>query len=219
MKSTFAIFLSLIICVSCARTQHNPVKIPVAEKTAPTSNEAIATFAQGCFWHTEIVFQSLVGVRDAVSGYSGGKTANPTYESVSTGLTGHAECVQVYYNPDKISFKTLVEAYFASMDPTTVNRQGNDEGTEYRSMAFYRTEEEKQVILEEIGRLESIKKYKSKIVIQVVPFSQLNLITRNIFSIILEILMCSMCQFPISSNSKQHSKGILKSKQMGPITY
>ncbi len=172
MKSTFAIFLSLIICVSCARTQHNPVKIPVAEKTAPTSNEAIATFAQGCFWHTEIVFQSLVGVRDAVSGYSGGKTANPTYESVSTGLTGHAECVQVYYNPDKISFKTLVEAYFASMDPTTVNRQGNDEGTEYRSMAFYRTEEEKQVILEEIGRLESIKKYKSKIVIQVVPFSR-----------------------------------------------
>ena len=172
MKSTIAILLTLLICVSCAHTQNKPVKIPLAEKAGPSSNEAVATFAQGCFWHTEIVFQSLVGVRDAVSGYAGGKTPNPTYESVSTGLTGHAECVQVYYDPSKITFKTLVEAYFASMDPTTVNRQGNDEGTEYRSIAFYRTVEEKQVIQAEISRLESMKKYKSKIVTQVIPFSR-----------------------------------------------
>lgn len=130
----------------------------------------MATFAEGCFWHTEIVFQSLVGVRDAVSGYAGGTTANPRYKDVSGGKTGHAEAVQVYYDPAKISYKTLVAAFFASQDPTTLNRQGNDVGTEYRSMAFYRTESEKETILQEINRINATGKYKSKIVTEVVPF-------------------------------------------------
>jgi peptide-methionine (S)-S-oxide reductase len=140
--------------------------------TNPVTNEAVATFAEGCFWHAEIVFQSLDGVRDAVSGYAGGTDTNPSYEKVAGGNTGHAETVQVYYDPAKINYETLVKAFFASQDPTTLNRQGNDAGTEYRSMAFYRNEKEKQTIESEIKRLTDLKVYKNKIVTEVVPFKK-----------------------------------------------
>ncbi len=110
----------IAIAVSClfglaACGQTRPVNIPTAEKSAPSANEAVADFAEGCFWHAEIVFQSLVGVRDAVSGYAGGSDKHPNYEKVSTGETGHAETVQVYYDPSRISYATLVAAFFASM--------------------------------------------------------------------------------------------------------
>lgn len=170
MKSILVTAVCILAFVSCGQTQSNNLKIPVAEKKAPAADEAVATFGEGCFWHSEIVFQSLVGVRDAVSGYAGGHTTDPTYRSVSSGKTGHAECVQVYYDPSKISFETLVAAFFASQDPTTLNRQGNDVGTEYRSIAFYRNEKEKQVILAEIAKLTAAKKYDDKIVTEVVPF-------------------------------------------------
>ncbi len=172
MKSLLSTIIAIIVFVSCAQTQNNKLKIPVSEKRTTGTNEAVATFAEGCFWHTEIVFQSLVGVRDAVSGYAGGKTSDPTYASVSSGQTGHAETVQVYYDPSKISFETLVAAFFASHDPTTLNRQGNDAGTEYRSVAFYRNEKEKQVILDEIKRLNAGKKFKNKIVTEVVAYTK-----------------------------------------------
>lgn len=144
---------------------------PVASKT-PLPNEAVADFSEGCFWHAEIVFQSLVGVRDAVSGYAGGTATSPTYEEVCTGETGHAETVQVYYDPSKISFQTLVQAFFASLDPTQLNRQGNDEGTQYRSIAFYRNDKEKAIIEAEISRLTAMKKYSGKIVTEVIPFTK-----------------------------------------------
>jgi peptide-methionine (S)-S-oxide reductase len=172
MKSFFATITALIVFVSCAQTQTTKMKIPVGTKQGATANEAVATFAEGCFWHAEIVFQSLVGVRDAVSGYAGGKDTNPTYESVASGQTGHAESVNVYYDPTKISYETLVAAFFASQDPTTLNRQGNDAGTEYRSIAFYRNEKEKQIIMAEINRLTAAKKYKNKIVTEVVPYTR-----------------------------------------------
>lgn len=172
MRALFSTLIALVGFVSCAQTQSSQPKISMADKKPAAANEAVATFAQGCFWHSEIVFQSLVGVRDAVSGYAGGHTNNPTYESVSTGQTGHAESVQVYYDPSKISYETLVAAFFASQDPTTVDRQGNDVGTEYRSVAFYRNEKEKQAILAEISKITASKKYKNKIVTQVVPFSK-----------------------------------------------
>ena len=171
MKSVVFTIIAVVFFISCAQTQQNEVKIPVGSRKA-LPNEAIATFAQGCFWHSEIVFQSLEGVRDAVSGYAGGTTAEPTYEEVSTGKTGHAECVQVYYDPSKISYTTLVSAYFASMDPTTLNRQGNDAGTEYRSVAFYRNEIEKKIIQEAISRINTSKQYKNKVVTEVVPFTR-----------------------------------------------
>jgi peptide-methionine (S)-S-oxide reductase len=171
MKSLFSTVAAIIFLVSCAQTQPGKNNIPVGSKQ-PGPHEAVATFAEGCFWHAEIVFQSLVGVRDAVSGYSGGKTANPNYEEVAGGETGHAETVNVYYDPAKISYETLVAAFFASMDPTTLNKQGNDVGTEYRSIAFYRNDREKDIIQAEINRLNSSKKYASKIVTEVVPFTK-----------------------------------------------
>jgi peptide-methionine (S)-S-oxide reductase len=172
MKSILSAFFSLVIFASCAQTQDSNTKIPAAEKTKKSTNEAVATFAEGCFWHTEIVFQSLEGVRDAVSGYSGGTDSNPDYEKVCTGSTGHAESVNVYYDPSKISFETLVKAFFASHDPTQLNRQGNDEGTQYRSIAFYRNENEKKIIDAEIKRLADEKKYSGKIVTEVKPFKK-----------------------------------------------
>ena len=157
---------------SCGYSQNRNTKIPVATSTKAMPGEAVATFAEGCFWHTEIVFQSLVGVRDAVSGYAGGKTTNPTYEKVSGGNTGHAEAVNIYYDPKKISYSQLVSALFASMDPTTLNRQGNDAGTEYRSIAFYRNESEKNIINAEIKKVNDSKKYKNKVVTEVVPLTK-----------------------------------------------
>ncbi|MDN3656697.1 peptide-methionine (S)-S-oxide reductase MsrA [Ferruginibacter paludis] len=170
MKLIFAIlFLLSIGLISSAQSSKLNF---VPGSTKPLPNEAVATFAEGCFWHAEIVFQSLDGVRDAVSGYAGGTDINPTYEKVAGGNTGHAETVQVYYDPSRISYETLVKAFFASQDPTTLNRQGNDAGTEYRSMAFYRNETEKQVIESEIKRLTSLKVYKNNIVTEVVPFKK-----------------------------------------------
>ncbi len=134
--------------------------------------EAIAYFSEGCFWHSEIIFQSLVGVNDAISGYSGGSDPNPSYEAVCSGSTGHAETVEVHYDPAKISFKTLVAAFFASHDPTTLNRQGYDEGTQYRSIAFYRTEEEKRIIEEEVKKLSLEEKFAGNIVTEIKPFSR-----------------------------------------------
>jgi peptide-methionine (S)-S-oxide reductase len=161
---------SVFVLVSCGQTQQP--SIPVGEKGKPSANEAVADFSQGCFWHSEIVFQSLAGVRDAVSGYAGGRDKHPDYEKVSTGETGHAETVEVYYDPSKISFTTLVAAFFASQDPTELDRQGPDVGTQYRSIAFYRNEEEKKIIDAEIARINASKKYSSKIVTEVVPFTK-----------------------------------------------
>ena len=172
MKSLLVTTLSLILFASCVQTQGQKVSIPLGIKQKGIANEAVATFSEGCFWHAEIIFQSLVGVRDAVSGYAGGTDANPDYEKVATGETGHAETVQVYYDLSQISYETLVKAFFASMDPTQLNRQGNDVGNEYRSIAFYRNEKEKQIIEAEIKRLTDAKIYKSKIVTEVVPFAK-----------------------------------------------
>lgn len=171
MKSVIISFIAVALLASCAETQGQKVKIPLAKKEKPSANEAVATFAEGCFWHAEIVFQSLVGVRDAVSGYAGGTDRHPDYEKVSTGETGHAETVQVYYDPSKISYETLVRALFASMDPTELNRQGNDVGTQYRSIAFYRNANEKKIIDAEIKRLTDSKRYNGKIVTEIKPFT------------------------------------------------
>jgi peptide-methionine (S)-S-oxide reductase len=157
---------------ACTNAQNKNLKIPVATSTKPIPGEAVATFAEGCFWHAEIIFQSLVGVRDAVSGYAGGTKVNPSYEEVASKSTGHTETVQIYYDPSKISYQTLVQALFASMDPTELNRQGNDEGPEYRSAVFYRTEAEKNIVQAEIKKINDSKKYRNKVVTEVVPFTK-----------------------------------------------
>jgi peptide-methionine (S)-S-oxide reductase len=103
-----------------------------------------ATFGNGCFWCTEAIFQQLKGVAKVTSGYSGGQVPNPTYKQVCSGTTGHAECLQVLYNPAEISFDELLEVFWATHDPTTLNRQGADVGTQYRSVVFYHNEAQKE---------------------------------------------------------------------------
>ena len=116
-----------------------------------SQNNKEAYFASGCFWCVESIYESLIGVSKVESGYSGGYTQNPTYYSVLTGKTGHAESIKVYYDAEKISFKELVKVFFGSHDPTTLNRQGPDRGTHYRSIAFYSNDNEKKIINEEIN--------------------------------------------------------------------
>ncbi|WP_335966893.1 peptide-methionine (S)-S-oxide reductase MsrA, partial [Galbibacter sp. PAP.153] len=131
-----------------------------------------AYFASGCFWCVEAVFESVKGVKEAVSGYAGGKEKNPTYEQVGAGRTGHAESVMVYYDPKEVSYETLVRVFFGSQDPTTINRQGPDKGTQYRSIAFYKNEDEKEIIERYIQQLEDEKVFSKPIVTQVVPFEK-----------------------------------------------
>ena len=130
---------------------------------------AAAVFAGGCFWCVEAVFEELDGVQDAVSGYAGGAKETANYEAVCSGTTGHAEAVKIIYDPSKISFKKLLEVHFATHDPTTLNRQGNDVGTQYRSTIFYATNEEKQAAQEYIAELEKMHAYDRPIVTTLEP--------------------------------------------------
>src|SRR5882762_3352017 len=136
----------------------------------PKAGEEVATFGGGCFWSMSEAMSELKGVNKVISGYAGGTTKNPTYNQVATLTTGHAECSQIYYDPKLISFTTLANAFFFAHDPTEVNRQGPDVGTDYRSIAFYRTPEEKNVLLELIKKINQSKHYPAAIVTQVVPF-------------------------------------------------
>ncbi|MFT4575104.1 MAG: peptide-methionine (S)-S-oxide reductase [Polaribacter sp.] len=126
----------------------------------------IAYFASGCFWCVEAIFESVDGVEEAISGYAGGVTKNPTYRSIGTGTTGHSETVAVYYNPKKVTFKTLLKVFFGSHDPTTKNGQHPDYGSQYRSIAFYENDEEKVIIDAYIKALNEFY-YKGKIVTEV----------------------------------------------------
>ena len=130
-----------------------------------------AYFASGCFWCVESIYENLKGVINVDSGYSGGSTINPTYYQVISGNTGHAETIEVIYDSSIIDFKTLVNVFFGSHDPSTLNRQGPDVGTQYRSVAFYNSNEEKNIINNEIDRLLKNKVYK-KITTEVIPFKE-----------------------------------------------
>ena len=138
-----------------------PVKIKVKE------GMEVATFAGGCFWCTEAVFLEIKGVDKVVSGYIGGKTKNPTYKDICTGETGHAEAIQITFNPNEVAYEDLLEVFFATHDPTTLNRQGADVGTQYRSEIFYHSEAQKTKAENYIQLLEKEKLYDKKIVTKV----------------------------------------------------
>lgn len=129
-----------------------------------------AYFASGCFWCVEAIFESVKGVKEVYSGYSGGKKKNPTYEQVAYGRTNHAEAVEVYYDPKVVSFTKLVQVFFGSHDPTSLNRQGPDKGAQYRSIAFYKNDDEKKIITSYVSLLESKNAYDRPIVTQIVQF-------------------------------------------------
>lgn len=138
----------------------------------PKKGKAVAVFAEGCFWCSEHVFEAVVGVDEAVSGYSGGNVKNPSYEMVGSNNTGHAEAVAVFYDPSKVSYKELVAVFFASQDPTTPNQQGPDRGSSYRSIAFYSNASEKKIIEDKIKELTANKVFANPIVTEVKPVSE-----------------------------------------------
>ncbi|SMB87200.1 peptide methionine sulfoxide reductase [Hymenobacter roseosalivarius DSM 11622] len=133
---------------------------------------AVATFAGGCFWSHEETFEEVRGVAAVVAGYAGGTTKNPRYKDVGGGQTGHAEAVQVYYNPRQVSYQQLLDVFFlGAHNPTELNRQGPDAGSEYRSVAFYRTPQERQLIAATIRRLDAARHYPAPIVTQITAFT------------------------------------------------
>ena len=170
MKVSSLFLFTIIALVACAQNKQPATS---AEHLSPSQYKkySVATFAAGCFWHEEALFESVKGVKEAVSGYAGGTAANPIYEIVETGSTGHAESVNVYYDPKIVSYETLVKVFFAGQDPTQVNGQGPDHGTQYRSIAFYRSDAEKQVIEKEIKELSASGKYSKPLATQVAPFT------------------------------------------------
>ena len=141
------------------------------EKSKTGSPLDTATFGNGCFWCTEAIFESLNGVVSAVSGYMGGNTLNPTYKEVCTGTTGHAEVIQITYDPTVIRFTELLEVFWSTHDPTTLNRQGNDVGTQYRSVIFYHNDDQKKLSEEFKADLNSQKVFDSPIVTEISPSS------------------------------------------------
>jgi len=174
MKQIFSVLLitTLFSCQNNAQTNSKQQAVVDARPTEiPLQNgKAKAYFASGCFWCVEAIYESVKGVDEAISGYSGGHTKNPTYEDSNTGRTGHAEAVEVTYNPNIVSFATLVDIYFASQDPTQVNGQGPDHGSQYRSIIFYQNEEQKQIILKKKETL--AKALNATIAAEVYPFQK-----------------------------------------------
>jgi peptide-methionine (S)-S-oxide reductase len=172
MKASMPAVLPIFLFAACGNT---PAPGPLTEATVEIqqpdlSRLAKAHFAEGCFWCSEEIFQHVRGVKAVINGYSGGNTPNPTYEEVSSGTTGHAESVEVYYDPKEVSFETLVKVFFASQDPTTPSRQGPDAGSQYRSIAFYDTPAQQQWIKDYIKQLDASGKYSAPIVTEVAPF-------------------------------------------------
>lgn len=174
MKNIIPI-LALTLFFSCQNTAQtkqeqqavinaDPIEVPIK------NGKARAYFASGCFWCVEAIYESVKGVEESISGYSGGHTKNPTYGSSNTGRTGHAEAVEIIYDPNVVSFATLVDVYFASQNVTQVNGQGNDRGSQYRSIIFYQNEAQKQIILKKKAAL--AKKLDVKIAAEVYPFQK-----------------------------------------------
>ena len=154
IKTYLAIFISITGLVMANNTENKK-----------------AVFAAGCFWGVESTFQQMDGVKSTTVGYIGGKVKNPSYELVCTGLTGHAEAVEVVYNPNEVTFEKLLDTFFELHDPTTLNRQGPDIGTQYRSAAYFSNEDEKQIIESKINTLNESGKFTSKIVTEIESIS------------------------------------------------
>lgn len=174
LKSIVTTFI-LIIAFSCQNSAQQNNKQIVIQNLKPVevpfqNGKAKAYFASGCFWCVEAIYESVNGVEEVINGYSGGYTLNPTYEASNTGRTGHAEAVEVIYNPSIINFSTLIDIYFGSQNPTQVNGQGPDRGSQYRSIIFYQNDEQKQIIKKKKKAL--AKKINTTISAEIYPFQK-----------------------------------------------
>ncbi len=161
-------------------------------------NIEIAVLAGGCFWCTEAVFQRLIGVEKVISGYTGGTIKNPAYREITTGRTGHAEAIKIEYNPDSISYKELLEVFFATHDPTSLNQQGADKGTQYRSAIFYANEGQERIAKQTIEELNNNDVFENLIVTEVVelgPFYNAEIDHQNYYN---QNSSQGYCQFVIN---------------------
>ncbi len=181
MKAFFSgMIITLTTLVSCAQKSpaNNTTVIPNNKKMTTemeyttTGKTETATFANGCFWCTEAIFEELDGVISATSGYTGGQVKNPTYKEVTTGRTGHAECLQIVYDTSKISFDELLEVFWQTHDPTTLNRQGADVGTQYRSGIFYHNMEQKEKAEKYKAELDKSGAFDNPIVTEITAFTE-----------------------------------------------
>lgn len=177
MKSfkSIVLILTIMLAFSCQNTAQTNSKLTKEQTAEPVevaiqNGKAKAYFASGCFWCVEAVYESVKGVDEVYNGYSGGYTDNPTYESSNTGRTGHAEAVEVIYDPNVVNFSTLVDVYFGSQNPTQFNGQGPDRGSQYRSIVFYQNDEQKKIILQKKEAL--AKQLNAKIAAEVMPFQK-----------------------------------------------
>ena len=165
-------FLGGGLGISSAEEKAVKLPVPAMDSPVPTAARESAVFAGGCFWGVQGVFQHTNGVLNAVSGYSGGDKSSANYDTVSGGRTGHAEAVQVTYDPKVVSYGKLLQIYFSvAHDPTTLNRQGPDHGTQYRSAVFYQNANQKQVAEKYIAQLDTAKVFPEKIVTQLTPLT------------------------------------------------
>lgn len=171
IKSLLVFIVVPLFLSSCAQNNNqNQAKDTLSKEEKENSSKAV--FAGGCFWCVEAVFERVEGVRSAVSGYAGGTEVDPTYENVSAGKTSHAEAVIVYFDSTVVDFPTLLEVFFASHDPTTLNRQGPDVGPQYRSVVFYQDESQKKEIMDYLAKLKNSDKFRDPIVTEVVPLTK-----------------------------------------------
>lgn len=169
MKSLISIFSFVFLIISCVDYQAETKE--VISQDLNNSKMDTITFGAGCFWCVEAIFSDLKGVEKVVSGYSGGTVKNPSYKEVCAGTTGHAEVCQITYNPSEISFKELLEVFWQTHDPTTLNRQGGDVGTQYRSAIFYHNEEQKKIAEEFKAVLNQEKVFENPIVTEITAYS------------------------------------------------
>lgn len=174
MRTSIVLFFATLFLSMCTMAEEK-MDLTEYKENSKLSHEELqnyntAYFASGCFWCVEAVYESVKGVKEAVSGYAGGKTDNPNYSEIGTGKTGHAETVLVYYDPSEVSFETLVEVYYGSQNPTTVNGQHPDYGTQYRSIIFYQNESEKEIAEKFKLNLDASGEYSEPIATEIVPF-------------------------------------------------
>lgn len=167
MGRLLSLYLVLLAASSSCAQEKQPQKNMT--ESSNTSNNETATFGSGCFWCTEAIFLNVEGVSEVVSGYTGGKVKNPTYKEVCSGLTGHAEVIQLKFDPQVVSYDELLEIFWQTHDPTTLNRQGADVGTQYRSVVYYHNENQKQKAEYYKNKLEQEQVFSSPIVTEISP--------------------------------------------------
>ena len=167
----FSFSILMLIFSACNSNGQTKSQKDLKMNLNPPKGKAVAAFAEGCFWCSEHVFEAVVGVDEAVSGYAGGTTINPTYDLVNTETTGHAESILVYYDPKIISYKELVNVFFASHDPTTKDQQGPDRGNSYRSVLFYQNDAEKAIAMQAIRDISKTKRFAKPLVTELQKLS------------------------------------------------